>query len=151
MSFCLQIDLSGLRSQVQVSGNPWPETWPDLNFFWNPWPDLTWGCVKTPDLKVSSKVSGTGLRSWHLWKYCVPFWTRVQVFISRVTNWYDFTMMFLSFFIGWRIRLLVFLHPDRNTWRKKTGLKIDLSGLRSQVQVSGDDLCGIIDSIRYPQ
>ena len=26
----LEIDLSGLRSQVQVSGTPWPETWPDL-------------------------------------------------------------------------------------------------------------------------
>ncbi len=40
------LDLS-IHNKVTVwsshTGTPWPETWPDLYFFWNPWPEtVTW-------------------------------------------------------------------------------------------------------------
>ncbi len=59
------------RSQVrsQVSGTPWPETWPDLRFSWNPWPE-TW-----PDLRFF----------WNPWPETVTWdlqvWVTVCFFI----------------------------------------------------------------------
>jgi hypothetical protein len=74
---CLKIDLTGLRSHVQVSGTPWPKTWnwpvrtpwPGTDLFWTPWPETVpdRGSSYTPVPAGQVQVSGVGLGWGPLW------------------------------------------------------------------------------------
>ena len=49
------------RSQVrsQVSGTPWPETWPHLRFVWNPWQWIFDGRVYWNNMTLRVNASAT--------------------------------------------------------------------------------------------
>jgi hypothetical protein len=70
----LKIDLSGLRSQVQVSGTPWPKTWPDLCFSGHP--DLRpyrevclVFIIMKSSVSCEVQASGVGLGTRPLWNF----------------------------------------------------------------------------------